>query len=124
MSRYDFSSTKSKSLLVASVGFGHPGSEIDHAMVLDTYDQSRDVLIFKNTYDSPESGQPKKVEIERTHPNAPKELYFVHIEIRDMSKLSLPTEESKKRKTRRGEKEEEKYKRMKIENQNNKNHSA
>ena len=38
-------------------------------------------------YDNQENGQPKKVEIERTHPNAPKELYFVHIEIRDMEKL-------------------------------------
>ena len=53
-------------------------------MVLDTYDQSRDVLIFKNTYDNSENGQPKQVEIERTHRNAPKELYFVHIEVKDM----------------------------------------
>ena len=56
-------------------------------MVLDTYDKNRDVLVFKNTYDNPEFGQPKKYEIERTHPNAPKELYFVHIEIRDMDNL-------------------------------------
>ena len=50
-------------------------------MVLDTYDENRDVLIFKNTYNDPENGLPKKYEIERTHPNAPKELYFVHIEV-------------------------------------------
>ena len=54
-------------------------------MVLDTYDQNRDVLIFKNTYD--QNGQSKKFEIARTHPNAPEELYFVHIEIKDMNKL-------------------------------------
>ena len=77
---------KSKQILVASVGFGHPGSEVDHAMVLDTYDPDRDVLIFKNTYDNPENGQPIKIEIERTHQNAPKELYFVHIEVKDMDK--------------------------------------
>ena len=81
--------------LVASVSFGHPGSEVDHAMVLDTYDSRRDVLIFKNTYDDPENGQPKKYEIARTDPNAPEELYFVHIEIRDMDKL--PSQEERKR---------------------------
>ena len=26
---------------VASVAFGHPGQEIEHAMVLDTYDKAR-----------------------------------------------------------------------------------
>ena len=57
-------------------------------MVLDTYDKQRDVLIFKNTYDDPEIGQPKKYEIARTHPNAPKEFYFVHIEVRDMDNLA------------------------------------
>ena len=57
-------------------------------MVLDTYDKTRDVLIFKNTYDV--NGQPKMFEIERTHPNAPKELYFVHIRIRRIASLRLP----------------------------------
>ena len=59
-------------------------------MVLDTYDQDRDVLIFKNTFDNPENGQPKKYEIARTDPNAPETFYFVHIEVRDMD--SLPTQ--------------------------------
>ena len=64
-------------------------------MVLDTYDQDRDVLIFKNTYDDPDNGQPIKYEIARTHPNAPKELYFVHIEIGDME--NLPSQEERER---------------------------
>ena len=59
-------------------------------MVLDTYDKIRDVLVFKNTYDDPENGQPKKYEIARTHPNAPKKFYFVHIEIENM--VNLPSE--------------------------------
>ena len=58
------------------------------AQLLDTYDKNRDVLIFKNTYDNPESGQPKKYEIARNRPNAPQELYFVHIQIRDMDNLA------------------------------------
>ena len=58
-------------------------------MVLDTYDEDRDVLIFKKTYDDPEIGQSKKFEIERTHPNAPKEFYFLHIQVRDMADLEL-----------------------------------
>ena len=63
-------------------------------MVLDNYDSDRDVLIFKNTYDNPENGQPTKIEIERTHRNAPKELYFVHIETRDLDeKVSLPSKD-------------------------------
>ena len=56
-------------------------------MVLYTYDENRDVLIFKNTYDDSEIGQPKKYEIARTHPNAPEEFYFVHIEVRNMDNL-------------------------------------
>ena len=56
-------------------------------MVLDTYDTERDVLIFKNTYDDANSGLTKKFEIKRTDPNAPAELYFVHIEVKDMAKL-------------------------------------
>ena len=43
----DFSSSCHSNLFsVASVAFGHPGREVEHAMVLDTYDQNRDVLIF------------------------------------------------------------------------------
>ena len=61
-------------------------------MVLDTYDINRDVLIFKNTYDDPNNGLTKKYEIERTDPNAPKELYFVHIEIKDMQNLPSQSE--------------------------------
>ena len=56
-------------------------------MVLDTYDKDQDMFIFKNTYNDPTAGQPKKFKIKRTHPNAPEELYFVHIEIRDMENL-------------------------------------
>ena len=72
-------------LSVASVRFGDQGAE--HAMVLDTYDSERDVLIFKNTYDDPSVGLTKNFEIERTEPNAPRELYFVQIEIQDMNNL-------------------------------------
>ena len=56
-------------------------------MVLDTYDREQDVLIFKNTYDYPSVGLPKKIEIKRTDPNVQRELYFVHIEIQDMDNL-------------------------------------
>ena len=54
-------------------------------MVLDSFDQ--DMLIFKNTYDNPNKGLVKSFEIERTNPNAPTELYFVHIEVQDMANL-------------------------------------
>ena len=70
-------------------------------MVLDTYDESRDVLIFKNTYDDEPSGQPKKFEIERTHPNAPKEFYFVHIEVPDMDSLPSQAERESRYNSRR-----------------------
>ena len=53
-------------------------------MVLDTYDQNKDVLIFKNTHNDQQNGQPKKLEISRTHPNAPQEFYFVHIEFQNL----------------------------------------
>ena len=73
---------------VGAVLQGHQGQDqVAHAMVLDTYDPDRDVLVFKNTYDDPANGQPKKIEIERTDRNAPEELYFVHIEVRDMENL-------------------------------------
>ena len=100
------SNKESKHILVASVAFGNPGNEVDHAMVLDTYDSNRDVLIFKNTYDNPESGQPKKFEIERTHANAPKKFYFVHIHTRDMALIhglgqmeNLPSQKQRETKT-------------------------
>ena len=74
---------------VASVGFGHQGQvAVDHAMVLDTYDQGRDMLIFKNT-----TGNDKKFEIKRSDQNAPKELFFVHIEVPDMA--NLPSQEER-----------------------------
>ena len=47
------------------------------------------MLIFKNTYDDPENGQPKHFQIRRADQNAPTELYFVHMEIKSMN--SLPT---------------------------------
>ena len=56
-------------------------------MVLDTYDKDNDMLIFKNTYDDPENGQSKQIKVRRTDPNAPEELYFVHIEIKDVDNL-------------------------------------
>ena len=62
-------------------------------MVLDTFDADQDLQIFKNTYDSEDTGQPKKFEIRRTDPNAPKELYFVHIEVPDMK--NLPSQEKR-----------------------------
>ena len=67
-------------------------------MVLDNYDINRDVLIFKNTYDDPTNGLTKKFEIERTDPHAPKELYFVHIEIKDMQNLPSENERIANRK--------------------------
>ena len=54
-------------------------------MVLDIYDEDREVFIFKNTYD--QEGQPKQVEVSRHSQNAPKEVYFVHIEIEDTDSL-------------------------------------
>ena len=66
--------------------YGHDGQdEVSHAMVLDKFDRENDKLIFKNTYD--QEGQPKKVEVDRTHTNAPKELFFVHIEVKDIDNL-------------------------------------
>ena len=62
-------------------------------MVLDTYDPQHDSLIFKNTFDSEETGQSKQVEVKRTDPNAPKDLFFVHIDARDMS--ALPSREAR-----------------------------
>ena len=62
-------------------------------MILDTFDKNEDLLIFKNTYDDPANGQPKKFEILRTDQNAPEELYFVHIEIKDMD--ALPSQEER-----------------------------
>ena len=86
-----------KTVSVASVG--HPDNNIHHAMVLDTYDQRRDVLIFKNTYNDPDNGWPKKYKIARTHENAPTVFYFVHIEVRDMA--NLPTQEERKRRQKK-----------------------
>ena len=77
---------KNFALLVASVLHGHQGqAEVSHAMVLDKFDENNDTLIFKNTYDDQENGQPKQFAIKRTDPNAPEELYFVHIEMKDMN---------------------------------------
>ena len=79
---------------------GHQGqSTISHAMVLDLYDEDQDLLIFKNTFES--DGQTNRFTIERIHPNAPKELFFVHVEIRDIGTLSL-----------QGKKEAEKFKKQ------------
>ena len=56
-------------------------------MVLDTFDQDNDMLIFKNTYDDPVNGQPKQFKIRRTDPNSPEEFFFVHIDIKDIDNL-------------------------------------
>ena len=78
---------------VAGVLHGHNGQdEVSHAMVLDTFDADNDKLIFKNTYD--QEGQPKKVEISRTDPNAPELLLFVHIESKDID--NLPGQDERK----------------------------
>ena len=79
--------------MLISVGtVTHGNDKFSHAMVLDTYDQKEDLLIFKNTYNDP-NGQSKQVVIARTNPNAPKELYFVHINVRDME--SLPSQKER-----------------------------
>ena len=68
-------------------------------MVLDEYDAGTDVLTF-NTYDDPESGQPKQFQIERTAETAPEELYFVHIEIKDIEELPNVVLDNKLRRLR------------------------
>ena len=64
-------------------------------MVLDHYDKNREILVFKNTYNSDESGQTKRFEIKRSDPRAPKVLFFVHIEAKNMDKL--PSREARQR---------------------------
>ena len=76
-------------------------------MVLDTYDRDQDLLIFKNTYDDPISGQPKSFTIKRTDPRAPEELFFVHIEIRDMDNLPSQQQRNKDKKAEIQKKEQE-----------------
>ena len=63
-------------------------------MVLDTFDPEEDLFIFKNTFDDEENDQPKRLTIKRKHPNAPKQLFFVHIEVEDME--SLPSVDRRK----------------------------
>ena len=86
-------------VLVASITLDYSGQAAEHAMVLDYYDIDRDMLIFKNTYDDPQSGLTKKYEIMRTDTNAPEELYFVHFEIRDMA--TLPSQQQREANKRR-----------------------
>ena len=64
-----------------------------HAMVLDTYDEDQDLLVFKNTLDSKGTETPQKFKIARTDRDAPKELYFVHIDVPDIA--SLPSQEER-----------------------------
>ena len=61
-------------------------------MVLDKFDTNNDIFIFKNNGN--QEGQSKRFEISRSDPNAPKELYFVQIEIKDMD--NLPSQEERK----------------------------
>ena len=63
-------------------------------MVLDTFDQERDLLIFKNTFDDVENDRPKHFVIGRDSPGAPKEFFFVHIEVQDIENL-LPNDDAK-----------------------------
>ena len=71
---------------VASVLHGHQGQgEVSHAMVLDIFDPENETFIFKNTYD--QDGQTKQFKVKRTDKNAPEELYFVHIEVKNMENL-------------------------------------
>ena len=67
--------------------------EVSHAMVLDIFDPENNTLIFKNTYD--QEGQTKQFKIERSDQKAPEELYFVHIEIKDMDNLPSQEREAK-----------------------------
>ena len=62
-------------------------------MVLDIYDPNQDLLVFKNTFDDEDGGQPKRFILPRTDPNAPEELFFVHIKVRDME--NLPSQEQR-----------------------------
>ena len=87
------------------IAHGRQGNQADsHTMVLDTYDRDNDLLIFKNTYDD-ESGQTKKFTIQRTDSNAPEELFFVHIEIRDMDNLPLELQRKSDKKAEEKDKE-------------------
>ena len=79
---------------VGLVGQGY----LRHAMVLDQYRYHQDLLVFKNTYDDPAGGQPKHFEISRSSPDAPHELYFVHIEVRDMKNLPSQRERAENKK--------------------------
>ena len=59
-------------------------------MVLDIFDQERNLLVFKNTI-----GNDKKFKIKLTHPNAPEELFFVHIDVLDIDKI--PSQEQRQK---------------------------
>ena len=59
-------------------------------MVLDTYRPEQELFIFKNTYNDEINGQPKQFKIGRNDENAPEELFFVHIDVRDM--VNLPSQ--------------------------------
>ena len=90
------------------VAHGHQGNQPDsesHTMVLDTYDRDNDLLIFKNTYDDESSGQTKKFTIQRTDSNAPEELFFVHIEIRETDNLPLQHQRKADKKAEEKDKE-------------------
>ena len=91
--------------LVASILQGQPG--VSHAMVLDKFDEDNDVLIFKNTYNDQENGHPKQFEIRRTDRKAPEELYFVHIDVKDMESLPTQKEREAKKKAEIEEKKRE-----------------
>ena len=69
-------------------------------MVLDIYDEDRELLILKNTSD--QEGQPKQVEVSRSDSNAPEELFFVHIEVKDMNTLPGQEERHALKKSRNG----------------------
>ena len=59
-----------------------------HAMLLESYVQLNDELLFKNTYTHVQKARTMPtILIRRTDPYAPEELYFVHIKVKDMENL-------------------------------------
>ena len=98
---------------VGSVLYGRPGqAQVPHVMVLDTierlvndkgkFDPDADLLVFKNTYNDfendPES-EPKKFKIRRISRNAPDELYFVYIGVKNIRRLTNQDERWASRRT-------------------------
>ena len=70
-----------------------------HAMVLDSVEQRTEnnlspgceigdrKLVFKNTYDNEDNGQPKKYTMNANDENAPDTFYYVHIYV-DLNQIA------------------------------------